>query len=130
MDNKELVDIAIKARGKAYAPYSGFKVGACVETEDGSIYTGVNVENASLGATICAERSAVCNAVTNGHTKIKRIVVTADTDEPILPCGICRQVLSEFCDDKAVIICSNIKGDVSIKTLQEILPEAFKKYIG
>src|SRR5208337_1474018 len=98
MDDQELLQPALLAKETAYAPYSGYKVGAALVTESGKVYTGVNVENASLGATNCAERTAVFEAVSGGEQKIVAIAVAADGDTIPYPCGICRQVLAEFGD--------------------------------
>ena len=93
---EELVQAAIEARKNAYAPYSDFSVGAAVLGASGKIYQGVNLENASYGLTICAERNAIACAVANGERNITAIAVAADTEQPILPCGACRQVMAEF----------------------------------
>ncbi len=121
---KELIERAKKARENAYAPYSKFKVGAAILTEDGEIYTGVNVENASFGLTVCAERVALFKAVSDGKRSFKAIAVVADTEEPVPPCGACRQVLSEFGDME--VIMANLKGDVKIARLRDLLPDSFK----
>jgi len=130
MDDMEwdfLVTEAAKAKERAYAPYSGFRVGAAVLTHSGKIYTGCNVENASYGAAICAERVAVTKAVSEGETLVKAIAVTGDSDDIIFPCGICRQVLAEFCNSETVIICSNKKGEYREYKMEDILPHAFTK---
>ncbi|MCD6268165.1 MAG: cytidine deaminase [Thermotogaceae bacterium] len=124
MYEKELIERARKARENAYAPYSKFKVGAAILTEDGEVYTGVNVENASFGLTVCAERVALFKAVSDGKRSFKAIAVVADTEEPVPPCGACRQVLSEFGDMK--VIMANLKGDVKIARLGDLLPDSFK----
>jgi len=121
---KELIERAKKARENAYAPYSKFKVGAAILTEDGEVYTGVNVENASFGLTVCAERVALFKAVSVGKRSFKAIAVVADTEEPVPPCGACRQVLSEFGDME--VIMANLKGDVKIARLRDLLPDSFK----
>ena len=121
---KELIERAKKARENAYAPYSKFKVGAAILTEDGEIYTGVNVENASFGLTVCAERVALFKAVSDGKRSFKAIAVVTDTEEPVPPCGACRQVLSEFGDME--VIMANLKGDVKIARLRDLLPDSFK----
>ena len=94
--DKKLLAAALAARENAYAPYSKFKVGAAVETADGHIFTGCNVENASYGLTCCAERNAVFAAIGSGARSFKALCVVADTEEPVAPCGACRQVLAEF----------------------------------
>lgn len=121
----ELIKETIKIRENAYAPYSKFKVGALVIDDNGNRYTGVNVENGSYGLSNCAERTAIFSGVTNGLKKIKTIVVVGDTSKPISPCGACRQVMSEFSDDKTTIILANIDRTYRIFSLDEILPYKF-----
>ncbi len=123
MVRKKLLEMAKKARENAYAPYSNFKVGAAIITEDGKVFTGANVENASYGLSICAERVALFKAVSEGYRKFKAIAVVADTDGPVSPCGACRQVLSEFGDMD--VIMANVKGDMKVMKLSELLPESF-----
>ncbi len=120
---EELKSIAKEASKKAYAPYSGFCVGVALETEDGTVYKGCNVENASYGLTICAERNAVFQAVTEGKTKFKKIIIFADTDKIFYPCGACRQVLNEFSPEMQIIV-SNGKKEFSAN-LRELLPNSF-----
>ena len=96
---QQLLDQARRARETAYAPYSNFKVGAAVLTAAGEIFSGCNIENASLGATICAERVAILTAVAAGHRDLTALAVVADTPDPVAPCGLCRQVLAEFSPD-------------------------------
>ncbi len=127
MEIKELVKLSIEAREKAYVPYSNFKVGAAVEMEDGSIYTGCNIENASYGAANCAERTAIFKAVSEGHRVIKRIAVVGDMSAFTSPCGICRQVIAEFASDDIEIIIVKNQDEYQVKTLEEILPGAFRK---
>lgn len=126
MNYKQLIEHATKSKEKAYVKYSNFRVGAAVLFEDGKIYTGANIENASYGATICAERVAITKGISEGSMKIKAISVNSDEDEIIYPCGICRQVISEFSNDDTEIICSNNKGDYEISKLKDILPHRFK----
>ena len=126
MKDSELIKKAKRARGRAYAPYSKFKVGAALLTKSGKVYTGANVENAAYGLTVCAERVALFKAVTNGDRKFVKIAVVVDKDEPVAPCGACRQVLSEFASDLR-IICANLDGKTQRYTLRELLPEAFEK---
>ncbi len=123
---KKLVKEAEKARKKAYTPYSKFKVGAAVLSVDGKIFSGCNIENASFGLAVCAERVAIFKAISEGSTKFKAIAVIGDTDKPCSPCGACRQVISEFGEDIPLIM-ANLKGDVKIKKIEELLPEAFGK---
>ena len=121
--DKKLLAAALAARENAYAPYSKFKVGAAVETADGHIFTGCNVENASYGLTCCAERNAVFAAIGRGARSFKALCVVADTEEPVAPCGACRQVLAEFPFEK--IILANCKGLTKIMTVAELLPYGF-----
>jgi len=123
---EKLIKEAEKARKKAYTPYSKFKVGAAVLCDDGKIFSGCNIENASFGLTICAERVAFFKAISEGSTKIKAIAVIGNTNKPCSPCGACRQVISEFGEDIPLIM-TNLKGDVKIKKIKELLPEAFGK---
>ena len=117
---KELVERAMAMAQKAYAPYSHFQVGAAVLAESGKIYGGANVENASYGATICAERNAIAAAVNAGERKLQAIAVTAT------PCGMCRQVMREFCDPKAFkVIVAKTADDYRAFTLEDLLPESF-----
>ena len=118
-----LVKAARAAQARAYAPYSNYRVGAALESEGGEIYVGCNVENASYGLTICAERAAVCAAVAAGAQRFRRAVVVSDTDPPAAPCGACRQVLSEFGRDFRVDAVGP-QGSASW-TMAELLPAAF-----
>ena len=124
MDSKLLMNAAIKARENAYAPYSGFKVGAALLCDDGSVYTGCNVENASYPCGVCAERTAVSNAVSEGKRSFAAIAVTGSSSEKCTPCGICRQFLYEFAPDMKVL-CGNKDGDCDEITLSELLPRGF-----
>lgn len=123
MMDKELLEAALAARERAYAPYSKFLVGAAVRAESGKIYTGCNIENASYGLTVCAERNALFNAVGAGELKFTALCVVGDTEEPISPCGACRQVMAEF--KVPCIILANLLGDVKEYTLEELLPYGF-----
>lgn len=127
MTDIELVKAAEEAKGRAYAPYSGFRVGAALLTGSGKVFTGINIENISYGATNCAERTAVFKAVSEGEREISVIAIASDSDDYIFPCGICRQVLSEFGTSKTRIICSSSKGSYKTYTLDELLPNAFTK---
>jgi cytidine deaminase len=120
-----LVRAAEAARRHAHAPYSRYCVGAAVEADDGAIYAGCNVENASYGLTICAERAAVCAAVAAGARKIRRAVVITDSDPPGAPCGACRQVLAEFGLDMRVTAIGPARR--LEWTLRELLPDAFTR---
>lgn len=125
MEYERLIELAKEAREKAYVPYSQFKVGACVITDDGKIYKGCNIENASYGLTNCAERTALFNAYSNGDTKLKAIAVVADTEGPVSPCGACRQVMLELGGEDMTVILSNMKGDYAVITVKDLLPGAF-----
>lgn len=127
VNEKLLVEKAIEARNMAYAPYSNFKVGAALITEDGSIYTGCNVENVSYGATNCAERTAIFKAVSEGHHTINMLAVVGDEKDYTYPCGICRQVILEFASENFKIIMIKNKEEYMVKTLNEIMPYAFSK---
>ncbi|MGN0396002.1 MAG: cytidine deaminase [Coprococcus sp.] len=126
---KELINTAIKAREKAYAPYSLFAVGAAVYANDGKIYSGCNIENASYGATNCAERTAIYKAVSEGNTSITAIALTAGmkSEKAVYtsPCGICRQVIAEFSDGDMPIIMAVSSDEYKIVTLNELLPYSF-----
>lgn len=115
---------ATAARNKAHAPYSGFKVGAAVQSLDGMIYSGCNVENASYGLTICAERVAIAKAVSEGARKFSRVAIVADTEDPTAPCGACRQVLWELCGNVEVYLV-NLKKQMVCYMLGDLLPLAF-----
>ncbi|MEG0307440.1 MAG: cytidine deaminase [Clostridium sp.] len=127
MDNRDLVKAAINARANSYSPYSKFKVGAAIEMEDGTVFTGCNIENASYGATNCAERTAIFKAVSEGHKIMKKIAVVGDMSTYTAPCGICRQVIAEFADKNIEIILIKNEDEYQVKTLEEILPGAFTK---
>ena len=123
MDKKELIRKAIEAQQKAYVPYSKFKVGAALLTEEGEVYTGCNIEIASYSPTICAERTAIFKAISEGAKKIKTIVVVGDSDFTY-PCGVCRQVIREFGKD-ATIIVANSEEDYKEYKLEDLLPYSF-----
>ncbi|NLE26423.1 MAG: cytidine deaminase [Clostridiaceae bacterium] len=122
-----LVSLAVKIRENAYAPYSGFHVGAALFADNGKIYTGCNVENASYGAAICAERTAIVKAISEGARKIMAIAVSSDSNLPTMPCGICRQFLSEFCSSNMPLYLSNRNGEYKVFSFEEILPHSFKQ---
>jgi len=124
MAPEELVARALKARENAYVPYSKFPVGAALLTAEGEVFTGCNVENASYGLTVCAERVAVFSAVARGKRSFKALAVAADTGDYISPCGACRQVLAEFGGDMKVYLADR-HGDFRETTVAELLPAAF-----
>lgn len=129
MNDESLIAAAKAVRLRAHAPYSGFKVGAALETEDGTVFTGCNVENLSFGLTICAERVALGTAVAAGHQRFLRLVVCSDSKEPVSPCGACRQVMAEFCDELAVLSV-NLSGEVFPSKLSILLPRAKAGILG
>ena len=119
-----LIADAIRARDNAHAPFSNFKVGAALEDENGRVFTGCNIENATFGLTLCAERVAVFKALSEGARKFRRIVVAADTVKLTPPCGACRQILWEFCGDMEIVL-ANLAGDVESLQLATLFPRAF-----
>jgi cytidine deaminase len=119
-----LMDMAIEARNSAHAPYSNFLVGAALEASDGRVFTGCNVENATYGLSVCAERVAVLKAVSEGARKFQRIAVSADTDVLTPPCGACRQILWEFCGDIEVTL-TNLHGKTETLRLKDLFPRPF-----
>ena len=123
----ELIESALQATERAYAPYSNFKVGAALLSEDGKIFKGCNIENSTYGATICAERTALAKAVSEGSTKFRAIAVVSTTNgsELTYPCGICRQVLFEFMPEAEVIV-SDPDFNYKVYTVSELLPFGFK----
>lgn len=122
-ENRKLYETALKAKEFAYAPYSGFKVGAAVLTDDGTVYTGCNIENSSYGATVCAERTAVLKAVSEGKRKIIKLAVASDTLDITYPCGICRQVISEFMPEGDIISGNN--NSIKVFSISELMPHGF-----
>lgn len=122
--DEDLINAARDVRENAFAPYSNFKVGAAVETDEGNIYTGCNVESASYGLTVCAERVAIWKGISRGEKKFGRIAVVVDTEELTPPCGVCRQIIWEFCGDVPVIL-SNLHGKTETVQMSELLPRAF-----
>ncbi|MEK3881613.1 cytidine deaminase [Paenibacillus sp. PL2-23] len=123
----ELLRAAREAMRRAYVPYSGFQVGAALLDRDGVIHYGCNVENAAYGPTNCAERTALFRAIADGHPpgQFQAIAVMGDTDGPITPCGVCRQVLVELCAPDMPVIMGNLKGEWTMKSVAELLPGAF-----
>jgi cytidine deaminase len=125
MDEKQLLEEAVKAREFAYVPYSKFQVGAALIAKDGKVFHGCNIENASYGMTNCAERTALFKAYSEGVTQFDTLVVIADTDRPVPPCGACRQVISELCAPEMEVILTNLKGDIQRTLVKDLLPGAF-----
>ena len=124
MTDRELMDIAEKAAKNSYSPYSRFPVGAALECSDGTVFTGCNVENAALGSTICAERTAAVKAVSEGHTDFARIAIWGESRDYCMPCGACRQFLSEFSMD-IEMLCAKAGGRYVSYKLRELLPHTF-----
>jgi len=120
----KLIEAATEVRENAYAPFSKFKVGSALLTADGSIVVGCNVESASYGLSVCAERVAIWKAISIGKTKIQRIAVVADTEDLTPPCGVCRQIIWEFGGDIPVIF-ANLNGKVETVQMKDLLPRAF-----
>lgn len=124
MTDRELLNIARIASEKAYVPYSKFRVGAALECSDGTVFTGCNVENAALGSTICAERTAACKAVSEGHRDFVRIAIWGEGENYCYPCGACRQFLAEFAPDMEVL-CSKSGGRYVSYPLSKLMPYNF-----
>lgn len=129
MTDLELVKLAIKARELSYSPYSHFAVGAAVLCKDGSTYLGANVENAAYSLTVCAERNAIFHAMMEGKKKedFVALAVVCDTERPGSPCGSCRQVISELMPKDTKIVLGNLKCDMKVTSIDELLPYAFTK---
>jgi cytidine deaminase len=125
LSDEKLLEIAKNATRNSYAPYSNIHVGAAIVTEDGKIFTGTNIENSSYGLSICAERVAVFNAVSNGYRKFKKIAIITSEGKGIMPCGACRQVLAEFSENMEVITLDK-EGNVIRFKLNDLLPHAFR----
>jgi cytidine deaminase len=125
----DLVELARAAREHAFAPYSKFRVGAAVETRDGRIFTGCNVENSSYGLSMCAERVALFKAISEGEREFTRIAVIADSPQrmPVRPCGACRQVISDLMGTDAEVIMSNLDGELESHSVKELLPAPFDR---
>ena len=124
--DSELIALADGARAMAYVPYSRFHVGAALVDEDGRIFTGANIENASYGATNCAERTAIFKAVSEGSRKIRKLAVVCDQNTPCMPCGICRQVMAEFAAPDFELLAASPDGGFKRYTTNEMLPDAFQ----
>jgi cytidine deaminase len=123
-ETNPLLDAALAARENAHAPFSNFRVGAALEDDSGRIHTGCNVENATYGLTLCAERVAVFKAVSEGARRFLRIAIAADTDALTPPCGACRQILWEFCGNIEIIL-GNPRGESETLRLKDLFPRAF-----
>ena len=130
MKNNELIKRAINAMNNSYSPYSGFRVGAAILCDNNKVYTGCNIENASYSVTNCAERTALFKAISEGETRFKKIAIVGGKNgiisDYISPCGVCRQVLAEFCDESFIIILAKSENDYKEYTLKELLPISFK----
>jgi cytidine deaminase len=127
MNYAELLQIANKVKSNSYSPYSKFRVGAVLVSEEGNLYSGVNVENSSYGLTNCAERSAIFKAVTEGERKFKTIVIASDAEDFITPCGACRQVMMEICGKDLDVVLSNSDNEIRILKMEDLLPLSFNK---
>ena len=126
MEYKELIKEAVAAKEMAYAPYSHFRVGAALLAKSGKVYRGCNIENVAFTPTNCAERTAFFKAVSEGEKEFEAIVVNGDADDYLYPCGVCRQVMVEFCDLKEFkVIVANTEEDYKVFTLGELMPGAF-----
>jgi cytidine deaminase len=127
MNYAELLQIANKVKLNSYSPYSKFRVGAVLVSEEGNLYSGVNVENSSYGLTNCAERTAIFKAVTEGERKFKTIVIASDSEDFITPCGACRQVMMEMCGKDLDVVLSNSDNEIRILKMEDLLPLSFNK---
>lgn len=124
---EKLSKLANEMLDVAYVPYSNFPVGAVLVTKNGEIFTGCNIENASYPLSNCAERTAMFKAISEGEREFETILVTGETEDPISPCGACRQVMAEFCEADMPVILTNKKGDIKETTVSALLPGAFKE---
>lgn len=122
---EKMFNKALEAQKNAYVPYSEFPLGAAVLTENGSIYTGANIENASFSLTNCAERSAIFTAISEGKRKIESLLIVSSTENPVTPCGACRQVINEFADGEVEVIMMTEAGKELTMSSTELLPGAF-----
>src|SRR5271156_3563201 len=122
--NEPLLEAALEAREHAHAPFSSFRVGAALEDASGRVHSGCNIENATFGLTLCAERVAVFKAISEGARRFRRIAIAADTETLTPPCGACRQILWEFCGDIEILLC-NPRGKSEELRLKDLLPRAF-----
>lgn len=122
---KSMITHALRSCEKAYAPYSHYRVGACLAAASGELYHGANMENSSYGACICAERTAMAAALYAGERSFRALCVAAKDENICVPCGICRQFYSEFCDGDMPVICANEKGEYHVYAFSELMPEPF-----
>ena len=120
-----MLRMANEARDRAYAPYSNFRVGACLKGATGAYYLGCNIENAAYSPSNCAERTAMFKAVYEGERQFDALAIVWDGENPAVPCGVCRQVLAEFCDPEMPVICANRKGEYKLVAMGDLLPDAF-----
>ena len=123
----DLIKKAIEVRNNAYAPYSNFLVGAAIKAKNGSVFSGCNVENAAYPEGTCAEAGAIAAMIASGQREIIEVVVAADSQTPVTPCGGCRQKLAEFSNSNVIVIFSNLNGEVGRMTVEQLLPGAFEK---
>ncbi|HKL12490.1 MAG TPA: cytidine deaminase [Halanaerobiales bacterium] len=123
---QKLFEAAKKVRKNAYVPYSNFPLSAALLTKEGKIFTGVNIENAAYGSTMCAERTAIFKAVSEGYTDFEALLLISDTKKPVTPCGACRQVISEFSNEMEIIMTTYNNGEL-VKKNSELLPGSFNK---
>ena len=122
---KNMLRMANEARDRAYAPYSNFRVGACLKGATGAYYLGCNIENAAYSPSNCAERTAMFKAVYEGERQFDALAIVWDGENPAVPCGVCRQMLAEFCDPEMPVICANRKGEYKLVAMGDLLPDAF-----
>jgi cytidine deaminase len=127
MSDDELLVAARTAQEAAYAPYSTFPVGAALLTRDGRVFTGVNVENASIGLSVCAERNAIAKAVSEGATEFAKLAIVSNAPEPTMPCGVCRQVIWEFSHDLPIVV-ESAGGARVVTTIRELFPHPFTSF--
>lgn len=124
-NQKKLFDAAVSVQKRAHAPYSGAFIGASVLMADGKIFSGCNIENASYGGTVCAERVAIWKAVSEGSQQIREILVVSDAPSPWPPCGFCRQVIAEFATEETLVYTANLTGQMKTFTFKNLFPESF-----
>lgn len=125
LEIKNMLRMAADAMDRAYAPYSNFRVGACLKSESGAYYLGSNIENASYSLTNCAERTALYKAVYEGERAFDALAIISDSDAPTVPCGVCLQGLAEFCAEDIPVICASKSGEVAVYELRELIPHPF-----